>query len=138
MAHAVKLTILDLHQREGENREGRLRELKLIRASFSKFSKFLYRLEWLLPFNYQLFQIYFLTYSLFHLNIIYSLSFIFFFIIIYSYYIHSQQLYFSNEKCYLQHFSKYFHNNYIKILCKKLLLVLIWTHRWNYFFTHQY
>ena len=40
MAHAVKLTILDLHQREGENREGRLRELKLIRASSADFPNF--------------------------------------------------------------------------------------------------
>ena len=39
---------------------------------------------------------------------------------------------------YSQHFLQYFHKNHIKILCRKLLLVLIWTHYWNYFFTHKY
>ena len=39
---------------------------------------------------------------------------------------------------YSQHFLQYFHKNHIKTLCRKLLLVLIWTHRWNYIFTHQY
>ena len=39
---------------------------------------------------------------------------------------------------YPQYFSQYFYKNHIKILCGKLLLVLIWTHHWNYFFTHQY
>ena len=37
---------------------------------------------------------------------------------------------------YPQHFLQYFHKNYNKILCGMLLLVLIWTHNWNYFFTH--
>ena len=43
---------------------------------------------------------------------------------------------FFNEKCCVYNiFSHYFHN---KILCGKLLLVLIWSHHLNYFFTHQY
>ena len=67
----------------------------------NKFSKFLYYLEneqWLLLFNYLLFKIYFptdsLSHSLSYLNIISSFI-LFFFIIIYSFYIHFQQLYFS-------------------------------------------
>ena len=76
-------------------------------ASWSKgisnsFSKFLYCLEneqWHLTFIYPLFQIHFPTDSLFHslshLNIISSFIHYSFFIIIYSFYIHSQQLYFS-------------------------------------------
>ena len=44
--------------------------------------------------------------------------------------------FFFNEKCCVYNiFSQYFHN---KILYGKLLLVLIWTHHLNYFFTHQY
>ena len=35
---------------------------------------------------------------------------------------------------YLQYFLQYFYENHIKILCGKLLLVLIWTHHWNYIF----
>ena len=42
------------------------------------------------------------------------------------------------DMLYSWYFSQYFYKNYIKIICKKLLLVLIWTHHWNYFFTNQY
>ena len=59
--------------------------------------------QWLLAFTYLVFQIHFptdsLSFSLSYLNIISSFTLYFiFFIIIYSFYIHSQQLYFS-MKC---------------------------------------
>ena len=98
--------------------------------------------QWHLAFSYPLFQIHFptdsLSHSLSHLNIISSFILYSFFIIIYSFYIHYQQLYFQWKVLYSQYFSQYFHKNHIKILCEKLLLVLIWTHHWNYIFTHQY
>ena len=65
-------------------------------------SKFLYCLnneKWHLTFTYLLFQIHYLidslSFSPSHLNIIFSFIHYYFFIIIYSFYIHSQQLYFS-------------------------------------------
>ena len=68
------------------------------KSIFSKFSNFLYCLEneqWFLPFTSSLFQIHFSTDSLSHLNIISLFILYYFFIIIYSSYIHSQRLYFS-------------------------------------------
>ena len=110
----------------------------------NRLSKFLYCLDneqWHLTFTYLLFLIHFLTDSLSfspsHLNIIFSF-FYSFFIIIYSSYIYSQQLYFSMKSVISITFFAILYKNDIKILCEKLLLVLIWTHHWNYFFTHQY
>ena len=122
-----------------------LNGLKHTQSISNRLSKFLYCLDneqWYLAFTYLFFQIHFsidsLSFFPSHLNIISSFIHYSFFIIIYSSYIHSQQLYFSMKSVISTIFFAILLQNHIKILCGKLLLVLIWTHRWNYFFSHQY
>ena len=87
----------------------------------------------ILPFTYLLFRIHFLTDSLSfspsHLNII-SLF------ILYSFFLSSfifpvfipNNYIFQTKMLYPQYFLQYVHKNHIKILCGKLLLILIRTH----------
>ena len=69
--------------------------------------------------------------SLSYLNIISSFILYSFFIIIYFSYIYSQQLYFLMKSVI---FTTFFAILSQQNLCRKLLLILILTHYWNYFF----
>ena len=99
---------------------------KSISSRLDKFLCCLNNQQWHLSFAYPLFKFLFC-------NQIYSfLIFIFLFLFILNNYIFQQKL------LHPQYFLQYFHKNHNKILYERLLLVLIWTHYWNYIFTHQY
>ena len=71
----------------------------------------------------------FLSHPLFYLNIISSFIFYsFFYYHLFFSYSFPTIIFFNKKMLYSQYFSQYFHKNHIKILCEKLLLILIWTH----------
>ena len=93
--------------------------------------------QWFLSFNYSLFQIHFPRFSIsfkyyFFINSLFILFFLSSFIL--SIFIPNNYI-FQWKVIYPQHFLQYFHKNHIKILCGKLLLVLIWIHRRNFFYS---
>ena len=73
------------------------------------------------------FKYYFFIHSLLFFNLLFILP-----LFILNNYIFQQKVLHS------QYFLQYFYKNHNKILYGKLLLVLIWTPHWNYFFTYQY
>ena len=116
----IKLAVWGLNYEKGQS---------ICKSISSRLGKFLYYLN---NQQFHLLFVYPLFYFLFF-NQIYS-----FLIFIFSFPIHSQQLYFSTKNVTSIIFLQYFHKNHNKILYGKLLLVLIWTHHWNYIFTHWY